>query len=916
MKNDIRQALIAKTGSQFDFYLPLWMHLRDTEEVIVRLVTHWLQDAARECLADGMTEEELLRLVRFLALVHDLGKATPCFQQKVSPLVEGGTERLAACGLRWSLLPNACETPHALAGEMLLLEAECPASVASIIGAHHGKSSSAGMQEDQLLLHPENYYGKAKQAWQGVQQGLIEQALSAAGFSHMEEIPDVSVPVQLLLSGLLVMADWLASNPAFFPLIRVDEPCFVTMEDRGAEGWRRIRLPESWQPETLWTTDDLCQQRFFNEDGIGYTPNAVQQAMMQVAEQAEQPGVMILEAQMGVGKTEAALLAAEIFSCGMNGHAKRGGIFFGLPTQATANGIFPRVCSWAASLSRFSRATIQLAHGGAGFNQDYLAIREQSRIEEDAQDDSGLVVHEWFQGRKQALLSNFVIGTVDQLLMAALRQKHVMLRHLGLCGKVVIVDEVHAYDTYMTQYLEMALTWLGAYHVPVILLSATLPPQRRSELVAAYLGGKAPEGAWQQSCAYPQLTWTDGACVKQQQIEDHTVPRQVRVERAAFAADDMDALAEHLSGKLSQGGCAGIIVNTVRRAQQIADALRQSLVDVDVLLLHAQFVMADRIGHENELLRRIGKRSRAEDRNRLVVVGTQVMEQSLDIDVDYLVTDLCPMDLLLQRIGRLHRHPAHDGIRPPQLSRAECLVMWAGQELESGSARVYGAFLLMRTRAFLPETITLPMDIPALVNCVYDETVPLPEVPQGYEEARHVYELQCRSKQNRAEVFLLSKPEEFPDFPWMNTMTGMFEDDFRSDESHAQAAVRDGDPSIEMLLLKRKGAYVTFVGSENAPLLQTDHVPDQETCMEIARQRIRLPRALCVPWQKAEQTIEAVKQHNAILSEWQQSPWLRGELVLLLHEDNTMELNGYRLAYDRNSGLRCTKEDVHERKGV
>lgn len=914
MERDVWRALIAKTGERRERYLPLWLHHRDTEAVMDKLVSCWLPDAAQECIKENLSDDELRKLVCFLALVHDLGKATPCFQQKVAPLVEGGSERLAVCGLRWGVLPNASVSPHAIAGEILLLDRGCPASVASIIGAHHGKpSSNCGYEPcEQLEIYHENYFGKAERAWRSAQQGLIDQALEGAGYADMGEIPMVSVPVQLILSGLLIMADWLASNPGFFPLIGVDEPYLGSVEARGDEGWRRIHLPESWQPETLWSADGLCERRFFNEEGIGYTPNAVQQAMMQVSEQLDQPGILILEAQMGVGKTEAALLAAEILSCGLDGKAKRGGVFFGLPTQATANGIFPRVCSWAESLSEVSRATIRLAHGGAALNQDYMAIRERSRVEEDTPDDSGLMVHEWFQGRKQVMLSNFVIGTVDQLLMAALRQKHVMLRHLGLCGKVVIIDEVHAYDTYMTQYLEMALTWLGAYRVPVILLSATLPPKRRSELVAAYLGQKALEGEWTRSLAYPLLTWTDGTQVKQQKIEDHAASRTVCVERAGFEADDLAALAAHLNVMLSQGGCAGVIVNTVRRAQQIAEALKLKLPDADVLLLHAQFVLTDRMEHENELLRRIGKRSRAKERDRLIVVGTQVMEQSLDIDVDYLVTDLCPMDLLLQRIGRLHRHAVHDEMRPPLLRQARCLVLGSGEELDKGSCHVYGEVLLMRTRAFLPETITLPMDIPELVNRVYDDAVPMPEIPEGYGKAKEQYERQCSSRRSKAGVFLLNKPEDFPDFPEMNTIDGLFDDDFRGDEPHAQAAVRDGDPAVEMLLMKKQGEYVTFVSGESTQLLKMDHVPDQETCMEIAKQRIRLPRVLCVPWQTAERTIDEVETRNAMLKEWQQSPWLRGELILLLDADNTTRLNGRLLRYDRQTGLHCTKEDADE----
>lgn len=509
---------------------------------------------------------------------------------------------------------------------------------------------------------------------------------------------------------------------------------------------------------------------------------------MRTIEEAESPGIIILEAQMGVGKTEAALLGAELLSCGMNGQPRRGGIFFGLPTQATANGIFPRVRRWADTLTEASRATIRLAHGGAEMNEEYMALREHATVEEDAADDSGLVVHEWLQGRKQALLSNFVIGTVDQILMSALRLKHVMLRHLGVCGKVVIVDEVHAYDAYMSQYLDMALTWLGAFHVPVILLSATLPPQRRCELIAAYLGVRRlkEDAPWQHSLAYPQLTWTDGTRVCQRKIEDSAAPRQVLIERADFEADDWRALAAYLSGKLAQGGCAGVIVNTVRRAQAIAAALEASLQQTNVLLLHAQFVMPDRIEHENELLRRIGKQSGPVERNRLVVVGTQVMEQSLDIDVDFLVTDLCPMDLLLQRIGRLHRHAAHDAMRPQPLRQARCLVLGAGETLEQGGCHVYGEYLLMRTRGFLPASVTLPADIPRLVRQVYDESVPLPREPEGYAKARDDQARKDRQQPGPGpDGFRLNKPEECPDFPEMETLTGLMDCDYRGDDQHA-----------------------------------------------------------------------------------------------------------------------------------
>lgn len=254
---------------------------------------------------------------------------------------------------------------------------------------------------------------------------------------------------------------------------------------------------------------------------------------------------------MGVGKTEAALAAAEI----MASRFGLGGVFFGLPTQATANGIFPRLLGWADTQSEETLPqAIKLAHGMAELNECYLRLQGRGvQLEEDAQEEHQVQVHQWFRGNKQVLLANFVIGTVDQLLLAALAQKHVMLRHLGLAGKVVIINECHAYDSYMNCYLDRTLEWLGWYKVPVILLSATLPARRRTELVEAYQQKKAaPDAPWETSCGYPLLTWTDGAEVKQTAIPSDA-PGQT-VQLTTLTEPELPAL---LRRKLVEGGCAG-----------------------------------------------------------------------------------------------------------------------------------------------------------------------------------------------------------------------------------------------------------------------------------------------------------------------------------------------------------------------
>ncbi len=449
-----------------------------------------------------------------------------------------------------------------MASEAILLELGCPPGVASIVGAHHGKPQQDGLNDfvdEQLENHPDNYWGRGQEAiWRAMWQEMLDNALQESGFSDVTELPTLTIPAELLLTGLLTMADWIASNTTYFPLIPVEETGRETdYPARVERAWGRLNLTAPWESPYNSMDAGAFRQQF------GFLPNSLQQVVLETADNISMPGLLIIEAQMGVGKTEAALAAAEVFA----NRCQAGGLFFGLPTQATANGIFDRLRDWAETQSEDMVHSIRLAHGMAELNEDYRQLFPGRAVTEEDSDrgndpESGVLVHRWFQGNRQALLADFVIGTVDQLLMAALKQKHLMLRQLGLAGKVVVVDECHAYDTYMNCYLDRALTWLGRYQVPVILLSATLPARRRAELVNAYLGGQAAEGGWQTSRGYPLLTWTDGGQVCQRTVPLMEAGRTVQV--TPLTEDRLPAL---LREKLAQGGCAGVIVNTVRKAQ-------------------------------------------------------------------------------------------------------------------------------------------------------------------------------------------------------------------------------------------------------------------------------------------------------------------------------------------------------------
>ncbi|MDO4174463.1 MAG: CRISPR-associated helicase Cas3' [Eubacteriales bacterium] len=669
-------------------WLPFAMHSTDTACMMEQLCTSWLSASAASAISAQFSIPELQKLCKFLGMVHDIGKLTVRFQSKIGQNLPGHIDRLC----NWRLVSQSISFQesfsHALAGQAILTELGIHSGVEVIVGSHHGKPSDITFDPSrEFSVRPKDYVGSklSKPLWHTVWNLWLSIALEYAGYASIDEIPVPGMESQMLLTGLLIMADWLASNPYYFPLIDIEESFPAeSSEQRAAYAMSRFEA-YPWSAGYPFMDESAFANRF------GFLPNNVQCAVLDAVNGANAPGIFILEAQMGVGKTEAALAAAEILA------AKQhcGGLFFGLPTQATSNGIFGRLLPWAEQQADESYAlySMKLAHGNAALNEDYqeLFSGNATIAEADEYDygDAGLIAHDWFEGRKKALLANFVVGTVDQLLMASLKQKHVMLRHLGLAGKVSIIDECHAYDAYMNQYLERTLSWLGAYGVPVVILSATLPTERRCKLIDAYCNSKSrsDQDAWRTSRAYPLLTWTDGKDVHQQAIQWDAPGKTVQIRTLTEHTSEIAAL---LSTQLQDGGCAGIIVNTVKTAQKLAaelnDLLPQDTFRLD--LFHSQFLMPDRAERETALLHNVGKTSTPERRNGRIVIGTQVLEQSLDLDFDLLLTELCPMDLLLQRMGRLHRH---NRIRPERLRDAQCFLLQPQDaEFDNGTQSIYG----------------------------------------------------------------------------------------------------------------------------------------------------------------------------------------------------------------------------------
>lgn len=877
-------------------WLPLWMHSMDTAEIIERLLKQWLSKQT----VDSCNIEycELEKLGCFIALVHDIGKLTPAFAARILERLPEKKEEL-----EWRGLPvgssdyysDAKHTPHAKAGEAVLLSYGIPAGVAAIVGAHHGKPQDSGRKcTKNITAYAKNYYESdhLRETWESLRKGFLSWAFTKAGYETEAEIPEPNQPTQVLLTGLLVMADWIASNESYFPYISCEETADAdAYPARTDTAWEKLHLPEAWSP-LCFAMDDYAFAATF-----GFEPNAVQSMVINAVNE-ESNGLFILEAQMGVGKTEAALAAAEILAS-KNGS---GGVFFGLPTQATANGIFPRLLSWAENKTQDTRHAIRLAHGMAELNEDYRSLFHGTSIVcEDGELDERLIVHPWFNGRKQALLSDFVIGTVDQFLMAALKQKHVMLQHLGLSGKVVILDECHAYDAYMNQYLDRALNWLGVYHVPVIVLSATLPEERRATMIEAYGNGKIEDTdkKWRTERAYPLLTWTDGHTVHQCTATTEQKSRSIEIRNLEAVG-----LVSQL-GKLTAGGaCCGIIVNTVRVAQDFAREITEALPEADVLLLHSRFIATDRAEKETVLLQRAGKKSTAQSRSGLIVVGTQVLEQSLDIDFDVLFTQLCPMDLLLQRLGRLFRH---DRMRPALCNKAICYILDGNREPDEGSRAVYGDWLLLRTGEFLPTVVHIPDSIPELVQATYQAPEDLELSDERHRKAWEAHDKVVRGKKQKAGNYRIAPPQ-INDGRRAATIDGWLNADL-TDGARGEAAVRDGEPNIAVIVMqKHADGRVTFLPwQEGGREVDAGHMPDDETARQIARQKLMLPLSFSL-YDRDEKTIRELETRNRReLPEWQNSGWLSGELILLFDDALSAELCGQQLRYSEQFGLLCEK---------
>ncbi|MGO9274067.1 MAG: CRISPR-associated helicase Cas3' [Terriglobia bacterium] len=799
-----------KQGGASSRYHPLLYHMLDVAAVAGLAWDHCLGAKFRERLECSFGSDARTQIV-FLAGGHDLGKASPGFQKKVAELSQNS-------GCQFSNSDR--NLPHGFISAHILKELLGPASVvlAQITGGHHGvfpRSAELRMGRDTL----------GNDCWSMARQKLTEEFAKAVKFDlklaaqRGSEItdPDV-VPV---LGGFISVVDWIGSNQDFFPCAtECGTPLGITAEEywTNAEAQAQKALEQlGWLPAVAFAAEAQFDVVF-----RGLSPNALQATTAEVAAKQTSPYLMIIEAPMGQGKTEAALYAAD--TAMSRGFAR--GVYIAMPTQATGNAMFRRVLDdYLKKRGHQGKLNLQLVHGDALLAQmpqvkegEILKFDPKSIVDEgEEKGDGDVEAQSWFTAKKRPLLAPFGVGTIDQSLLSVLQTKHWFVRLFGLAGKVVIFDEVHAYDAYMSTILERLLHWLAEVDCTVILLSATLPEARRRALVKAYDG----QGAIEYK-RYPRITQAKPRHYPGVQADSLPACAEIPMEiphavQVRLAKTEVANLTDTLSRQLEHGGCAAVICNTVNRSIEVYKHLREKLKNTECSLFHARTLQMWRREREEEVLRKFGKGEKQPDGTytnphrpkRAVLVATQVIEQSLDLDFDVMVSEIAPIDLLLQRLGRLHRHPRR---RPAGLETPQFIVLCDAEETgpppESFGKNieyVYDRYVLLRTWLALRQRkqLEIPTEIEALVEAVYGES----EMDCGDEwkgalkEAKEQMEHACSESAKVAGGLLVCEPK-CPSDLIEDFNTQLADDEDPQVHKTVRAATREGEPSITVVMLR------------------------------------------------------------------------------------------------------------------
>lgn len=721
---------------------PLACHLLDTGAMALYLWDHYVPAGVREFIAHGfgVTPDHAGRLVALWAALHDVGKLTPEFQCQAGGVPAGypaarsrGTGHDVATH-RWlqSRLPTLGYGDGGDGSPGFL--------VAQLLGGHHG-TFHRGMPGTSRL--PLRAFGFRDDEWERERSAVLAVAGEVLGSSAPP--PAGSVQASVLACAVVVLADWLVSQEPFLVSRLGGLPSRGTADELRGHFAKSAAAAAGLAGDAGLSQMELRPGSFSSAFPSIEKPNALQRSLAgRLPGLVKGPGLLLVMAPPGVGKTETALYGAKVLGAATG----RPGVYMALPTTATADQIYLRVLGYLRDQAT-APASLMLLHGMAWLNTAYQPEHDAAQV----LTDDPLAAADWLLGRWRGMCGAWAVGTIDQALMAVLKSRHNALRLFGLAGKTVIIDEVHACDPYMQGLLLTLLRWLGSFGTPVVLLSATLTSSAARELTGAYLEGslgraKARGLPALPEAGYPGWLYADGTSGKVTALPvalGGSMELRVEVREVVAApgssggwqvADRGEALRAELGPLVEAGGCALVVCTTVNEAQDAFCQLRGWFAGLaaggaetpELELLHARFPVWQRELITTRIMERFGKNRKGTRPRSAVLVATAIVEQSLDLDFDLVVSDLAPVALLLQRAGRCWRHEALGTIpRPPWAGgpRLAVLVPPGGPGAPPFGvwAAVYDASLLMNTRRLLAHrgVVSVPGDVQGLIDAVYED---------------------------------------------------------------------------------------------------------------------------------------------------------------------------------------------------
>jgi len=652
---------------------PLCCHGLDSAAVFQVMLEMEKPLADRLASLSGRSINRLRPILLFLVALHDVGKFGLGFQYQARWAAEGlglprfrlqpGLKHVDAGWWLWSnhLRNHFSGSSNGAAGS---LAGSWAAPLVQAVLGHHG-----GPAQHQTS-HARAFGASAVADALAYADALAELFLSDTGPLDMNE--DAARRLSWLFAGLTVISDWIASNQEYFPA-KHDPNAAIRLDMK--EYYEEQALPaarEAVAESGLLRPAPAFDGGFnalFPDMPAEAAPRRLQAYALGEAVEGSGPELHIFEDLTGNGKTEAALACAHrLMRAGL-----ASGIYFALPTMATANAMYSRLAKTYYSLFA-EKPSMALAHGARHLVQGFLEsipLENMSATSTSERESSEAFCSRWLaDNRKKALLAPCGVGTLDQALLGVLSARHQCLRLAGLARGVLIADEVHGYDAYTLRLLEGLLTFQAALGGSAILLSATLPHKVRARLVEAWRKGRGLLPAPLPKAEFPLATRVTDSALRHTHKE---VLSDRKLDIAVELVHDAAEIVRRLAGAAQAGACGCWVRNTVDDAidawRELREEFRRRGLDPEnVILHHARFTLHDRLGTEKAILDTFGKQPTS-PRAGKVVVGTQVLEQSIDADWDIMASDLAPMDALIQRAGRCQRHnlPRPSGFEQPLL---------------------------------------------------------------------------------------------------------------------------------------------------------------------------------------------------------------------------------------------------------